>query len=282
MSSTDNTAAIDLYLDLLAKALTRSLFEDEDPVDVARHYAGQSWKHGLTMLAARALRPTGIQLVRYRSYDPVAREYGRDWPSRAETMVGLRRLANARYCIESVLNDRVPGDLAEAGVWRGGTSIFMRGVLKAFGITDRDVWCADSFQGLPPPSPNTYPADADLHLDQIEYLSVNVETVRRNFARYGLLDDQVHFLVGWFKDTLPRSPIDRLSVLRLDGDLYESTMQVLDTLYPRLSVGGYCIIDDYGVIPACRQAVTDYRHAREIADELVEIDGSGVYWRRTS
>jgi hypothetical protein len=92
---------------------------------------------------------------------------------------------------------------------------------------------------------------------------VSLKEVRRNFERYGLLDDRVQFLVGWFEDTLPTATIERLAVLRLDGDMYSSTHHVLSALYPRLSVGGYVIVDDY-YLDTCRAAITDYRaqHAK--------------------
>jgi len=197
-------------------------------------------------------------------------------------MCGLRRLANARNCIERVLSDRIPGDIIETGVWRGGMSIFMRGVLKAYGVTDRTVWLADSFEGLPAPDVDRYPTDRDLDLSDWKILSVGVEEVRHNFERYGLLDDQVQFIVGWFRDTLKDAPIGDLAVMRLDGDLYESTIQALEPLYPKLSAGGYCIIDDYGVIDSCKDAVTDYRRAHGISDEIVDIDGAGFFWRKSS
>ncbi len=108
-----------------------------------------------------------------------------------------------------------------------------------------------------------------------------VEQVRRNFERYGLMDDQVGFIVGWFKDTLTDAPVTDLFVLRLDGDLHESTIQALEPLYPKLSAGGYCIIDDYGNLNACASAVTDYRKAHGIDDEIIDIDGWGVYWRKS-
>ncbi|GAB4710285.1 hypothetical protein MOKP122_44800 [Mycobacterium avium subsp. hominissuis] len=90
----------------------------------------------------------------------------------------------------------------------------------------------------------------------------------------------MRFVPGWFKDTLKDAPIDRISVLRLDGDLYESTIQALDALYPRLSPGGFCIVDDYHAIKACAQAVTDYRTQHGVTAEIVEIDGTGVLWRK--
>jgi O-methyltransferase len=208
------------------------------------------------------------------------REFGIGWPAHAETMSGLRRLDNAATCVARVVHNRVPGDLLEAGVWRGGTTILMRAVLAAYDDDVRKVWVADSFQGLPKPDAEAFPADAGLDFTAHENLSVGVQQVRANFARYGLLDDRVEFLAGWFKDTLPNAPVDRLAVLRLDGDLYESTMDALQALYPKLSVGGYCIIDDYGAFSACRRAVDDYRAMHGITDEILPIDWTGAYWQR--
>jgi O-methyltransferase len=158
----------------------------------------------------------------------------------------------------------------------------MRAVLYAYGITDRAVWLADSFQGLPKPDPVRYPADAGADLSDVDVLAVPLEEVQANFAAYGLLDDQVRFLPGWFRDTLPTAPVERLAVLRLDGDLYESTTDALTALYPRLSPGGYVIVDDYGAMPSCREAVEDFRAERGITDEVRRIDWTGVYWQRTS
>ena len=156
----------------------------------------------------------------------------------------------------------------------------MRAVLAAYDVTDRNVWVADSFQGLPKPDVATYPADAGLDLWTADQLSVSADEVRANFAKYGLLDDQVRFLEGWFKDTLPSAPIDRIAVLRLDGDLYESTIQALEPLYPKVSEGGYVIVDDYNDIPACKAAVDDYRAAHGIESPLGEIDWTGIYWQK--
>lgn len=208
------------------------------------------------------------------------RELGLDWPRDAETMIGLRRLDNVEACLSSVIEDDVPGDVIEAGAWRGGAAIFMRAILAAYGDTDRTVWVADSFRGLPKPDPIRHPADRGLDYTMHSELSVGVEQVRQNFARYGLLDDQVEFLVGWFKDTLPSAPIDDLALLRLDADLYESTLDALTCLYPKLSPGGYCIVDDYGLLEACRRAVHDYRKDHGITEPIHAVDWTGVYWRR--
>lgn len=200
-------------------------------------------------------------------------------PGYADTMIGLKRLDNLQYCIETVLREGVEGDLIETGVWRGGACIFMRAVLAAYGITDRKVFVADSFEGLPKPDERKYPADkGDTHYIHT-FLAVSKEVVENNFKKYGLLDDQVVFLKGWFKDTLPNAPIEKLSILRLDGDMYGSTMESLEYLYPKLSKGGFCIIDDYA-LRGCQMAVNDYRVKHRINSEMKEIDWTGRYWRK--
>jgi hypothetical protein len=205
---------------------------------------------------------------------------GGDQPSRALTMIGLKRLDNLQFAMEDALARGVPGDFAETGAWRGGACIFMRGVLKAHGITDRTVWAADSFEGLPPPDPKKYPADADVDPSAAGLLAVSLESVQASFARFGLLDGQVKFLKGWFRDTLPSAPIRALAVLRLDGDYYESTMDGLVNLYPKVSSGGYVIVDDYGSTPGCAKAVDEFRAKRGIAEPMVKIDWTGTYWRK--
>ena len=197
-------------------------------------------------------------------------------------MIGLKRLDNIQFCIEHILKDGVPGDLIETGVWRGGATIFMRGVLKAYGDTTRKIWAADSFQGLPKPQPGVWRDDERGRLWKFgTTLAVPLEQVRANFERYGLLDDQVRFLPGWFRDTLPSAPIERLALMRLDGDMYESTMDALRALYPKLSSGGFCIIDDYYAQSGQRQAVNEYRRENGIVEPIEQIDWTGAFWRKT-
>ncbi len=207
---------------------------------------------------------------------------GLDWPTKALTMVGLKRLMNARQLAENVIWENVPGDFLEAGVWRGGVGIMLRGVLSAYGVSDRCLWLADSFEGLPPPDKDAYPSDSASEFHTCPELAVNIDQVKGNFRKYDLLDDQVVFLKGWFKDTLPQAPIDKIALLRLDGDLYESTMQGLVSLYDKVSDNGYIIIDDYHCVPQCAQAVEDFCAKRNISPVLNEIDGVGVYWRKQS
>src|SRR5437667_3454197 len=157
------STASSLYLHLLKRCLTRTLFPDA------------AWE---------------MDLVHTTAFAPELRAVGRDWPTEAETMVGLRRLDNLQDCIVMALQEDIPGDLVEAGVWRGGCAILMRAVLKALGEDRRTVWLADSFHGLPDPSPEEYPQDTgDVHSQFTPYLGVALDTVKVNFRKYDLLDD---------------------------------------------------------------------------------------------
>jgi O-methyltransferase len=245
-----------LYLDLLKGCLTRTLFPDRSILD--------------------GLAPN------VREFNPAVRLDGRDWPTEAETMIGTIRLNNVQQCAIDAMQNRIPGDFVEAGVWRGGAAILMRGVLAAYGDRTRRVWLADSFNGLPRPNPDQYPSDAGDRYWESPQLRIPLEEVKRNFARYGLLDDRVRFLPGWFKDSLPTAPIDTIAVLRLDADMYESTIQALTSLYPKLAPGGYVIIDDYNALANCKAAVHDYRKMFGIQDEICTIDWSGIYWQKMS
>jgi O-methyltransferase len=248
-SSTGST----MYLELLKACLTRILFmNDVQGRDVEK-------------------------LVKDREI----RELGWDWPDEAETMIGMVRLNCIQECVETVLREGVPGDLMEAGVWRGGAVILMLGILAVHDVLDRRVWAADSFQGLPPPDLASFTQDAAVDLSGFEELAVSLDQVKANFARYGLLDDNVRFLQGWFTDTLADARIEQLAVLRLDGDYYESTIQILEALYHKVTPGGFVIVDDYLHLESCRQAVDDFRTAFSISDKVVEVDWNSVFLRVT-
>ncbi|MCW3016749.1 MAG: elmMIII [Solirubrobacterales bacterium] len=273
-----------LYLDLLKRTLTGAVAEDNDSILGGVRTAGSPLlRKNVADAVGRLMGRFGFEIAYKKPYDPELRAVGHDWPARADSMIGLRRMDNIQHCVETVLRDEVPGDLIETGVWRGGACIFMRGVLKAWDDTTRTVWVSDSFEGLPRPDAARYPADAGDELHKLGGLAVGVDQVRHNFERYGLLDDQVEFLVGFFKDTLPTAPIEKLAVMRLDGDMYESTIQAIEALYPKLSPGGFCIVDDFGSHASqCGRAIDDYRKAHGITEEIVDVDGFGAYWRKAA
>jgi O-methyltransferase len=280
-----------LFLRLLKKSLLNDLHVENDAVLLAMLKASV---HG-TPISLESL----VELRRAPRFDEIEQAkddgaiigFARPLPGGAwqpvdlldlsclwHTMIGRKRLDNLEDCLARVIADGVPGDVIETGVWRGGATIFMRGFLAAHGITDRIVWVADSFEGLPPPS---LPQDAAIDVSQARKdLSVSLDRVKALFERYGLLDERVRFLKGWFKDTLPDAPIARLALLRLDGDLYESTMDALNALYGKVSPGGYVIVDDYFSCPPCAEAVRDYRRHHGVTDEIVVIDRQSVFWRK--
>ncbi len=215
-----------------------------------------------------------------RSKDPADLRVGREFHHEADTMIGEVRLAHLGKLALDVLEREVPGDFVEAGVWRGGACAYLRAVLAAVEDHDRLVWVADSFQGLPPPDLMTFPADEgdDHHL--APEMVVDMKAVRETFVRFGLLDEQVRFLPGLFRDVLPEASIREIALLRIDADMYESTWQALEALYPKLSPGGCCVVDDYGALRQCRRAVDDFRAAQGTESPLERIDWTGVWWRR--
>ncbi len=270
-----------LYLDLMKNTLTRYSFGEAYREIIYRRGSLQRF---IMAPVQSIMRLKGYVLCKPGMFSRELREGGEDWPSEAETMIGLKRLDNIQFCVTQALADGVLGDLIETGVWRGGAAIFMRAILKSVG-SDRSVWLADSFEGLPKPNIAEYPADAaELRKEgfwKFDQLAVSEEQVKINFEKYGLLDSQVKFLKGWFRDTLPTIPADqKFAVIRLDGDLYESTWDALSNLYQKLSPRGYCIVDDYGGIPACAKAVEDYRQSQGITSPILKVDKTGVFWRK--
>jgi hypothetical protein len=193
---------------------------------------------------------------------------------------------NVLALAHDVLARGIPGDFIEVGAWRGGMALLMRAALEAWradaGDAKRRVWLADSFAGLPQPDPATDLADAVMHhlMSAIGGLRVDRADVARAFEAAGLLDDQVRFLEGWFKDTLPAAPTGPLALVRLDGDWYESTMTALEALYPRLSAGGHLIVDDYGLPTDCARAVDEFRARHGIDAPLRAVDHQAVYWSK--
>jgi O-methyltransferase len=251
-----NQTAVDLYLELLMRSLTATLY-DREP-----NYESENTKSFVLSFTKHYFHGTAV------------------------TMLPKVRLENIRVCISRILSDGIPGDLIETGVWRGGGCIFMRGCLKALGHPERVVWVADSFEGLPEPD-LARTKERDFYHSPVmqkayEKMAASEEEVRRNFAAYGLLDENVRFLKGWFKDTLSSASIKQLALIRLDGDFYESTTDALNALYNKLVPGGFVIIDDYGedVWTDCRAAVDEFRTSHRISEPLISVDSKCSFWRK--
>lgn len=195
------------------------------------------------------------------------------------SMLGEHKLDTLRYCTEDCLRRGIAGDVIETGVWKGGATIYLAGILMAHGDTDKKVFVADSFEGLPRPDEKKYPQDKGGKHYTREDLAISLEEVRANFDRFNLLSDKIIFVKGFFEDSFKTATIDKLSILRLDGDMYGSTMTVLMQLYHKLEVGGYLILDDW-LLTGAREALLDFRNMVGIKEELYQ-DYSGVFWKKS-
>ncbi|HVT35014.1 MAG TPA: TylF/MycF/NovP-related O-methyltransferase [Nevskiaceae bacterium] len=245
------------YLDLLARTLTGTLYEEEPNHDTANQ--GEF----VVAFTLHYLRGSAV------------------------SMQPKVRLDNIRDCVKQVLADNVAGDFMETGVWRGGGCIYARAALDVYGGGERTVWVCDSFEGMPKPDAEKHPGeakffDSPMMQDMYNRLEATLPDVTRNFEAFQLLSDKVKFVKGWFKDTMPTVPVQQLAILRLDGDYYDSTMDVLKHMYGKVSPGGYVIVDDYGETgwANCRGATDDFRRDQNISAPLIKVDSKCWYWRK--
>lgn len=198
----------------------------------------------------------------------------------ALTMCGDKSINQLIDALKNIQKENIPGDFIETGVWRGGMPIIMRAFLKSINDKNRTVWVADSFKGLPKDIQDPKDKTAQYILEPLHRLAVSQKQVEKSFDFFGLKDEQVQFLSGWFKDTLKKMPDQPLALVRLDGDYYESTMDALIALYPKLSAGGYLIVDDYNLPLGCKRAVNEYRQKNNVAESIVKINKQAIYWRK--
>lgn len=213
-------------------------------------------------------------------FDSNKRQSGQDWPLFAMTMTGRVRMQTAKTILEDIFSNQVPGDMIETGVWRGGLSIFARGVMIASNESHRKSYVCDSFAGLPP---SQYKDDSRVKWDETPYLEVSDEKVMNNFISAGIIDPEIIFVKGFFTHTMkPLSQIvTQVSFLRLDGDMYESTVDVLYHFYDKLSIGGYVFIDDYAKMFPARDACEDFFKVHHFSPKVIQPDVTSGYWKKT-
>jgi O-methyltransferase len=205
---------------------------------------------------------------------------------RDETMTSLERMYALYQAVGHVVDQGVPGDLLECGVWRGGSVMLMVSVLRARGCTDRSIWLYDTFDGMVPPGEEDVQAMSGRRADEI--LGERPRTgddpfwgvasraiVEANLRRTGYPMERFRFVPGDVLKTLPAEAPTCLSVMRLDTDWYQSTRHELEHLYPRLSPGGVLIIDDYGYWRGARKATDEYFAATDARPLLHRIDYTG-------
>eukprot|EP00756_Hemistasia_phaeocysticola_P014592 Hpha_TRINITY_DN15345_c0_g1::TRINITY_DN15345_c0_g1_i3::g.91153::m.91153/K05303/K05303; O-methyltransferase len=196
-------------------------------------------------------------------------------------MTGQMRMESLHDLLHRAYREKkLDGDFLEAGVWRGGSSIYAKGFMEAYGI-ERRVYVVDSFQGLPK---KQHRLDVNRWSRHVNYLGVPQEQVADNFARHQLLDDRVQFAKGWFSDSLPklRPSLEKLAVVRLDGDMYLSTMDILCNIYDKINVGGFWVVDDWSIREA-RLAVQNFMSAHNCTDKgPTTIDSTSAYFEKTA
>ena len=216
----------------------------------------------MAWLTARDLAPT-LEVVRPFVMPPVS----------ADALVDLANV------VQLVLEQRVPGDFVECGVWRGGGGLLMADLLRQAGVHDRRVWLCDSFQGMPPVEAIDGPVavaeasdpDSPLYVDNSR---VALEDVRRTAAEFGL-SAYIEFVPGWFHETLPvqRDRIGPIAILRLDCDWYASVRACLDNLYDQVVDGGFVVLDDYFAYDGCAIAVHEFLGRRGLAHRIESVVG---------
>jgi O-methyltransferase len=188
------------------------------------------------------------------------------------TMIGSRRARVLRRMARACDQDNVPGAFVDCGCFNGGSSVMM-----SSGAPSREVWAFDSFEGLPEAGPR----DPDRAHDLVGELVASERKVREAFARYAF-PERLHVVKGWFAETFPEAApaINRVGILHADGDWYESVRLTLETFEPKVTSGGFVVIDDYGYWEGAKEATHEYRASRGIHASLVEVDETAVFWRK--
>ena len=252
--------------------------------EVLAHKYLQALKVSLTgtLLKTASVQPGlgSVSTLTEQAYNESDRVGGKDWPKYGLTMVGEQRLDNIYDLLKRAIQDGVPGDFVECGVWRGGASMYAKAVIDSYEPRSRRVHLVDSFEGLPKSTTSGFDSD---HWSRIEYLRVSKEDIAASFQKLNLLDSDVAFHKGFFRYSAPQlrtqlmAEEKRIVLLRMDGDMYESTIDILYNLYDLVSVGGCVIVDDW-IIPECRRAIDDFRVRHKVFDEVVAIDEYSAYW----
>jgi hypothetical protein len=196
------------------------------------------------------------------------------------TMTSLERRASLLGAIDHLVRHRVPGDIVECGVWRGGSTMLAALALMARGDTSRDLWLYDTFEGMSEPGAEDRAASGETAAAQLArtprgegvWCEAGLDDVKANLAATGYPAERIHFVQGKVEDTIPASLPSRIALLRLDTDWYESTRHELQHLYPLLSRNGVLVIDDYGHWQGARQAVDEYFAARSEPVYLHRVD----------
>jgi O-methyltransferase len=203
------------------------------------------------------------------------------------TMTDQRRILALIYGVKHIERWRIPGDVVECGVWKGGSMMVAARTLLNLGSTARSLYLFDTFEGMVAPTEkdiDLYGVKAREQFERSRFESGQgsdwcyspLEEVRRNVASVGYPGERIHFVAGKVEDTLPDAAPEQIALLRLDTDWYESTLHELEHLYPRLTAGGIIIVDDYFWFSGAQAAVDEYLEKNSIPLFLNPIDNGAV------
>jgi O-methyltransferase len=191
------------------------------------------------------------------------------------TMVGLPRLRTLDRLVRRVDEEGIPGDVVECGTCNGGTGAILARVACRSPL-GRHTWLLDSFAGLPPAGPLDG-AHAQAYTGRCHGATARVREV---LGKVGVPDGSVTLVPGWFNETLPTFKAERIAVLHIDADWYDSVRVCLDHLYDRVSPGGFVVFDDYGYWEGCKLAWEEFRSRNALSIEVTDIDGVGAWFRK--
>jgi O-methyltransferase len=204
----------------------------------------------------------------------------------AMTMTSVERMYALYSAVRHLINNGIAGDFVECGVWRGGSAMMMALTALSMGEADRAIWLYDTFSGMTAPGENDVQAMSGVPAATIMAVNERDEenpfwgiapraVVEANMRSTAWSEDRLNLIEGNVLETLPGNMPEKIALLRLDTDWYQSTLHELETLYPRLCSGGVLIIDDYGYWTGARRAVDDYFGKLENRPFLSRIDFTG-------
>ncbi len=202
------------------------------------------------------------------------------------TMTSVERMFALYQATNYVIDQNIPGDFVECGVWRGGSSLMVAQVLAHRGVSDRHLYLYDTFEGMSEPTAEDVDfrgQKADQMLEQTQdqketsvWCLANLDDVKLTMSNSSFPAENIHYVEGKVEDTIPVTvPAGPIALLRLDTDWYTSTKHELIHLYPSLSASGVLIIDDYGHWEGCRKAVDEYFAEQKTSILLQRIDYTG-------
>jgi O-methyltransferase len=253
---------------------------------------GAEMKFALGPAVRKVARLCGLDVVRYRGNSPPPLSADLDPASAATiqvvqpyTMTSPERLFALIQAVRYVAKAAVPGDIVECGVWRGGSMMAAARTLIECGDQTRALYLFDTFEGMSAPTDKDVAIDgqpADVLLTRQDkrdprsaWCLATIEDVKSGMSSTPYPADRIRYVKGKVEDTIPGNAPEKIAILRLDTDWYESTKHELENLYPRLSVGGVLIIDDYGHWKGARDAVDEYLKTNGIKLLLNRIDYTG-------